>query len=120
MQQHGLINKQQHEFLTKKSTSTNLVLSLNDWTLAVNNVSVAFIDYKKAFDAVCHSKLSQAARQGLAVLMASVVVIYFYSSTANTSEPIFAHNSSKKAFWCEEDPFGDEKCVVVKFGGVLL
>ena len=60
MFKHGLISKQQHGFLAKRSTSTNLVESLNDWTLAVNNrqvVSVAYIDYKKAFDSVCHSKL---------------------------------------------------------------
>jgi len=58
--QHGLINKQQHGFLTQKSTSTNLVESLNDMTLAINNkqgVSVAYIDYKKTFDSVFHSKL---------------------------------------------------------------
>jgi len=60
MQQHGLINKQQYGFLTKKSTSTNLVESLNDWTLAINNrqgASVAYIYYKKAFYLVCNSKL---------------------------------------------------------------
>jgi len=60
MLQHGLMNKQQHGFLTKKSTSTNLMESLNDWTLAVNNrqgVSVAHIEYKKAYDSLCHSKL---------------------------------------------------------------
>jgi len=57
--QHRLINKQQHGFLAKKSTSNNLVESLNDWSFAVNNrqgASVACIDYKKAFDSVCHSK----------------------------------------------------------------
>ena len=37
MLKHGLISKQQHGFLAKRSTSTNLVESLNDWTLAVNN-----------------------------------------------------------------------------------
>jgi len=60
MLQHGLINKQQHGFLIKKPTSTNLVASLNDWTIAVNNgqgISVAYNDYKQAFDSICHSKL---------------------------------------------------------------
>jgi len=33
---------------------------------------------------------------------------------------IFAHNSSKDAVWCKEDPFRNEKCVVAKFRGVLL
>jgi len=56
--QHGLISKQQHGFLTRRFT--NLVKTLNDWTLAVNTrkcVNVAYIDYKKAFDSVCHNKL---------------------------------------------------------------
>jgi len=124
--------------------------------------------------------LSQAARQGLAVLMASAIVvlkhetstlrqrhkfisidfkfgvgdyvrevtnpdkvdsgpmsgrdatwgqhihffyIFFNRATASrvwTREPIFAHNSSKDVVSCKEDPFWDEKCVILKFGGVLL
>ena len=58
--QHGLISKQQHGFLAKRSTATNLAETLNDWTIAVNNrqsVTVAYIDCRKAFDSVCHSKL---------------------------------------------------------------
>jgi len=45
---------------TTFSTSTNLLETLNDWTFAVNNgdgVSVAYIDYAKAFDTVSHPKL---------------------------------------------------------------
>ena len=56
----GLISKQQHGFLAKRSTATNLTEALNDWTIALNNrqsVTVAYIDYKKAFDSVCHNKL---------------------------------------------------------------
>jgi len=47
--------------------------------------------------------------------------IYFYSSIELQPIPvtIFAHNSSKDAVWCKEDPFGDKKCVVLKFGGLL-
>jgi len=47
------------------------------------------------------------------------VVSFFNRATAHTHEPIFAHNSSKDAVWCKKDPFRDEKCVFVKFGGVL-
>lgn len=60
LQQHHLITKQQHGFLTKRSTSTNLIESLNDWTLNIekrNHQSVAYIDFAKAFDSVCHKKL---------------------------------------------------------------
>jgi len=48
-----------------------------------------------------------------------LIFLFFNRATANTSEPIFAHNSSKDAFWCKEEHFGDEKFVVVKFGDVL-
>ena len=57
---HKLINKQQHGFLSRRSTSTNLLESLNDWSLCVENgkcQQVAYIDIAKAFDSVCHSKL---------------------------------------------------------------
>jgi len=44
--------------------------------------------------------------------------IFFSRATAHF-EPIFAHNSSEDAFWCKEDLFWHEKCVVAKFAGVL-
>jgi len=47
------------------------------------------------------------------------VFLFFNRATAHTREPILAHNSSKDAVWCKEDPFGDEKCVILKFGSVL-
>jgi len=46
-------------------------------------------------------------------------ILFFNRVTADTSEPIFAHNSSKDEVWSKEDPFGDGKCEVLKFGGVL-
>jgi len=58
--QHGLISHHQHGFLKRKSTTTNLLESLNDWTLAFDNkdgTTVAYIDYAKAFDSVSHQKL---------------------------------------------------------------
>ena len=60
LRHYGVINKHQHGFLAGKSTTTNLLECLNDWTLAIKNkhsVAVAYIDYSKAFDSVCHSKL---------------------------------------------------------------
>ena len=57
---HRLITKDQHGFLTKKSTATDLLESLNDWTPNIeknNHQSVAYIDFAKAFDSVCHNKL---------------------------------------------------------------
>jgi len=41
-------------------TFTNLLESLNDWTVAIEHkecVVVAYIDFRKAFDSVSHKKL---------------------------------------------------------------
>ena len=49
-----------HGFIRGKSTCTNLLEALNDWTLAVQNrhgVCVAYIVFSKAFDTVSHEKL---------------------------------------------------------------
>jgi len=57
---HNLISKHQHRFMSRHSTVSNLLESVNDWTLALNyskGIAVAYIDYAKAFDVVCHSKL---------------------------------------------------------------
>jgi len=57
---YGLISDQQHVFLSKRSTVTNLLSGHNDWTNAISKrhtVAVAYIDFQKAFDSVCHKKL---------------------------------------------------------------
>ena len=49
-----------HGFLKGKSTCTNLIEATNDWTLAEQNrksVTVAYIDFSRAFDTVSHDKL---------------------------------------------------------------
>jgi len=56
----GLISKEQHGFLKSRSTSTNLMESISDWTVNFSSHSatdVAYIDFARAFDKVCHSKL---------------------------------------------------------------
>ena len=60
LRKHGVINAHQHGFLSGRSTTTNLLESVNDWTLAINDrksVGAVYIDYKRAFDCVSHSKL---------------------------------------------------------------
>jgi len=57
---HHLINKNQHGFLKRHSTVTNLLESTNDWTLSLskhNSVVIAYIDFQRAFDSVPHPKL---------------------------------------------------------------
>ena len=56
----GLITRHQHGFLVKHSTTTNLLESLNDWTLAVENrlsLTIVYVDFARAFDTVSHDKL---------------------------------------------------------------
>jgi len=57
---HGLISRHQHGFLSHHSTTTELLETLNDWTLALRNkhvVDAIYFDFSKAFDSVVHSKL---------------------------------------------------------------
>ena len=57
---HNLISKHQHGFLKHHSTCTNLLESLNDWTISLSNhksVVVAYIDFARAFDSISYSKL---------------------------------------------------------------
>jgi len=57
---HGLINKNQHGFLNKKSTTTQLLESSHDWNIALSSrlpTYVIYLDYAKAFDSVVHTKL---------------------------------------------------------------
>jgi len=62
LRSNGIISKQQHGFLSMKSTTTNLIETINDWSTAIydndkKSVAVAYINYTKAFDTVCQSKL---------------------------------------------------------------
>jgi hypothetical protein len=67
---HKIIDRRQHGFLAGRSTTTNLLESLNDWTVAIRDdksVLVPCIDFAKSFDAVCHRKLlSKLAAYGIA------------------------------------------------------
>ena len=62
---NNLISKHQHGFLSRRSTATNLLESLNDWTINMENKhsqSIAYIDFAKAFDSVSHPKLMTKLR----------------------------------------------------------
>jgi hypothetical protein len=56
----GLISKQQHAFVVKHSTVTNLLECTHDWAVAIHGrqpVDAIYIDFSRAFDSVVHSKL---------------------------------------------------------------
>jgi len=55
-----LISKQQHAFIQRHSTVTNLLESVHDWNLYLRDrhaVDVVYVDFSKAFDSVVHRKL---------------------------------------------------------------
>jgi hypothetical protein len=59
---HHLITKHQHGFLRKHSTCSNLLESVNDWSVSLNSkltTDIIYIDFQKAFDTVSHKKLIQ-------------------------------------------------------------
>ena len=66
---NNLINAKQHGFIGGYSTCTNLLESVNDWTINLKNRSctrVAFIHFKRAFDSVCFNKLiSKLSKYGI-------------------------------------------------------
>jgi len=56
----GLITKDQHGFMSRHSTVTNLLECTHDWYVSFQNripVDVIYIDFSRAFDSVVHSKL---------------------------------------------------------------
>ena len=58
-----ILHKAQHGFVKGHSTCTNLLESMNDWTLSINDkrgVTVVYIDFRRAFDSVSHRKLIEA------------------------------------------------------------
>ncbi|XP_047138188.1 uncharacterized protein LOC124814464 [Hydra vulgaris] len=60
LQLNNFISIYQFGFLKRRSTCTQMLASFNEWTSAVNKkkeVDIIYIDFKKAFDSVSHSKL---------------------------------------------------------------
>jgi len=58
--ENSLLCNTQHGFLRGRSTCTNLLEAMNDWTLIVQSkhaVTIAYIDFSRAFDSVSHEKL---------------------------------------------------------------
>jgi len=56
----NLIAKEQHGFLSKKSTVTQMLLCMNEWTKLIDKnqlVDALYLDLAKAFDSVSHPKL---------------------------------------------------------------
>jgi len=60
LRKHNAITKEQHGFLSRRSTVSNLLETTNDWTISLKNkhmITAIYFDYSKAFDTVSHPKL---------------------------------------------------------------
>ena len=57
---NSLITAHQHAFMKSRSTCGNILECLEDWVMNLESkriTDVVYIDFKKAFDTVCHAKL---------------------------------------------------------------
>jgi hypothetical protein len=57
---NALISSEQHGFLSRRSTVTQLLETYHDWCASVNDrkfLDVLFVDFQKAFDSCSHVKL---------------------------------------------------------------
>jgi len=64
--ENSVINKAQRGFLKGLSTSTHLLECFNHWTISIQarkSVTIAYIDFAKAFDTVSHPKLLYRLKQ---------------------------------------------------------
>ena len=61
LNENAIISEQQHGFLKKKSTVSQLLLALNEWTKHIDNrgnsIDIAYLDFAKAFVTVAHNML---------------------------------------------------------------
>ena len=56
----SLISKDQFGFLARRSTCTQLLITLNEWTLHTDirsKIDYVYIDFAKAFDSISHRKM---------------------------------------------------------------
>jgi len=60
LQDNKVINCNQHGFLSRHSTCTQLLETINDWSISLRNrhsVEAVYFDFEKAFQSVSHQKL---------------------------------------------------------------
>lgn len=81
----GLISKQQHAFIIKHSTVTNLLECTHDWAVAIHghqSVDAIYVDFSRAFDSVVHSKLIfKLSNYGISGNLLQWISAFLYSRT---------------------------------------
>lgn len=60
LEDKGILSPHQHGFRSERSTVTQMIEALGNWTSSLDvgeNVDVVYFDFEKAFDRVNHRKL---------------------------------------------------------------
>ena len=60
LRSYSLTSKDQFGFLARRSTCTQLLITLNEWTLHTDirsKIDSVYLDFAKAFDSISHRKL---------------------------------------------------------------
>ena len=60
MEEHNYLSEYQHGFISKRSCTTNLLATIDAWTLALDkgsSIDAIYLDFSKAFDSVPHLRL---------------------------------------------------------------
>ena len=85
---NNLITKHQHGFIRGRSTSTNLLECIYDWSLNLQNhagTDIIYFDFKKAFDSVSHPKLlTKLNAYGISGLLLSWINAFLYGRSQST------------------------------------
>jgi len=78
---NGLLSSVQHGFVKGKSTCTNLLECVKDWTLILqdkSSVTVAYVNFSKAFDTVSHAKLFARLHASLELQRLHLDLVFCY------------------------------------------
>jgi Reverse transcriptase (RNA-dependent DNA polymerase) len=104
LRHHETISKQQHGFLSGRSTTSNLLETFNDWTLALNDknsIAVANIDFAKACDTVCHNKLQHKLQSyGISGCLLSWICSFLNGRTQQTRVGNLLSTITESEQWC--------------------
>ena len=87
LQLNNVLSPDQHGFLRKCSTCTNLRKCFNDWSLSIQSceqTGVIYVDFSEAFDVVTHAKLFTRLRSyGIRDSVTLWLKIFFLRSRNN-------------------------------------
>jgi len=81
---NNILSPDQHGFLSKRSTCTNLLKCFNDWSLSIQSreqTTVIYVDFSKAFDVVSHAKLFTRLHSYRATVF---VTVYYFGSKVSS------------------------------------